>query len=150
MKRFLLTLFVIIVIAGALAGAGFAGYRLGYQQGVLAGSNGDVTIVPFARGNNFRWERMPMDEFHRGLNRDFHPGPGFGRGFEMRRGWGFGFFPSIGFLVQLVVLGFIVWLVYKLLTGWRLSFTRATPENPRVEPVQPVESGTKPTEEQSN
>jgi len=140
MRKFLLTLLVILVIAGALAGAGFAGYRFGYQRGMLATSNGDVPAAPFARGNDFHWEQMPMDEFHRGLNRDFQPrfGPG---GFRMmdRRG-GFGIFPLFGLLIQLAILGFFVWLVYKLLTGWRISFTRATVESPRAEPVQPVES----------
>ena len=144
MKRFLLTLLAVVLIAGVLVGAGFAGYRYGYQQGVLATSNGDMPLAPFARGDDFNWRRMPMHEFGEGLNRPFRPGLGFGRGIEIRRGWGFVFFPSIGFLVQLAVLGFIVWLVYKLLTGWRLSLTRATPESPRVE------TETKPTEEQRN
>lgn len=150
MKRFLLTLLALIVIVGVLAGVGFAGYRYGFQQGALAASKGDTVIPPFARGDDFHWKRMPIPEFGEGLNRNFHPGFGPG-GFGMRpRGLGFGFFSPIRILVQLAVLGFVVWLVYKLLTGWRLTFTRATPESPRVEPVQSVESETKPTEEQSN
>jgi len=152
MKRFLLMLLVIFVITVALAGAGFAGYRIGYQQGTLAAPNDNVTIAPFARGNDFRWERMPMDEFRRGLDRKILPRPGFGPGgFGMRlHDRGFGFFSLFRFLVQVAILGLIVWLVYKLLTGWRLSFTRATVESPRVEPVPPVESEAKSNEEQSN
>ena len=148
MKRFLLLRLVIFVIAVALAGAGFAGYRIGYQRGTLAASNGNVTIAPFARGNDFHWERMPMDELHRGLDRNFRSGPRFGPGgFGMRfHDRGFGFFSPFRFLVQVAILGLIVWLVYKLLTGWRLSCTRATVESPRVEPVPPVESEPKANE----
>jgi hypothetical protein len=139
MKRFFLTLLAILVILGALAGAGFAGYRFGYQQGALAASDGEFTVMPFRRGNDFGLNRMPMHEFGWGMR------PGFQRGFGgfgmMDRGWGFGIFPLFGLLIQLAVLGFIVWLVYKLLTGWRLSFTpRSGPESSSVEPARPVES----------
>jgi hypothetical protein len=146
MKRFLLTLLVIFVIAGALAGAGFAGYRFGYQQGAQAAENGGAVPAPFARGDDFNWRRMPMHEFGWSMR------PGFQRGFGnfgmmTGRGIGFGIFPLFGLLIQLAILGFIIWLVYKLLTGWRLSLTRTTPESPRVENVQPVQSETKRTEE---
>jgi hypothetical protein len=150
MRRLLLTLLAIIAIAGALAGAGFAGYRFGYQRGALSASNVDLPAVPFARGDDFHWERMPFHRFDNGMNRNFDREFGPGRFRMMSPGRGLGFFLPIGFLVQLFVLGFIVWLIYKLLTGWRISFTRATPESPRVEPLQSVESQTKPTEDQSN
>jgi hypothetical protein len=138
MKRFLLASLTIIVIAVVLAGVGFAGYRYGFQQGALAASNNGDTLPPFARGNDFGWNRMPMHEFGWSMR------PGFQHGFGdfrmMGRGGGFGIFPLFGLLIQLAILGFIVWLIYKLLTGWRISFTRATVESPRVEPAQPVES----------
>jgi hypothetical protein len=141
MRRFLLTLLAVLVILGGLAGAGFAGYRFGYQQGALAASDGEITIMPFRRGDDFGLNRMPMHEFGWGMR------PGFQRGFGefgimgRGRGWGFGIFPLFGLLVQLAILGFIVWLVYKLLTGWRLSLTpRSVPESSRVEPARPVES----------
>lgn len=143
MKRFFLTLLTILVIAGALAGVGFAGYRYGFQQGAVGTSNGEITVMPFARGNDFGWNRMPMHDFGQGMPRNFERGRGPGNFGMMPRGGGFGFFPFFGLLVQLAILGFIVWLVYKLFTGWRVTLTRTTPESPRAEPVQPVESESK-------
>ena len=143
MRRVLLTLLAIVLIAGVLAGVGFLGYRLGYRQGALAASNGDLTVVPFGRDNDFNWGRMPMDRFHErvgpGLHLQIRPG-----GFGMMPGvGGFGIFRSLGLLIQLAILGFVVWLVYKLLTGWRLSLTpRSAPASPRVEPAQPAASET--------
>ena len=65
----------------------------------------------------------------------------------MGRGFGlFGIFGLLGLLVRLTVLGFIIWVVYKLLTGWRFSFAPRTVETPKVEtipPTQPVETETK-------
>jgi hypothetical protein len=136
MKKVLLTLLALVVLVGVLAGAGFVGYRFGYRQGVQAASNTDTTVRPFAPGNDFNLRRMPMPEFGRGMNR-FHPGFG-------PRGRGFGFFFSpIRLLIQLAILGFVIWLAYKLLTGWRLSLTRTAVERPRVEPAQPAASESK-------
>lgn len=141
MKRFLLTLLAIVGIAGVLAGVGFAGYRFGYRQAGQTTSNDEVIIRPSERGNDFNWYRMPMRRFGDEMPRNFHRGPGFGPGGIGMRMYdrGFGFFSMFRFLVQVAILGLIAWLVYKLLTGWRISFTRAVVENPKVEPVQPVE-----------
>ena len=145
MRRFLLTLLGIVLIAGVLAGAGFVGYRLGYQQGTQATSNGDVTLVPrLGRGDDFGWQRMPMPRFRDrmgpGIRMWMRPGD-----FDMMPGLGgFGIFRLLGLLVQLAIVGFIIWLAYKLLTGWRLSLTpRAAPQATRVERVQTVETETK-------
>jgi hypothetical protein len=143
MKRFLLALLVIFVIAGALAGAGFAGYRFGYQRGMLTASNVEITAAPFARGHDFHWDRMPMDRFGNDMPRNFRPGFGPGRFRMMFPDRGFGFFSPIRVLIQVAFLGFIVWLMYKLLTGWRISLTRTTSESPRVEPASPVKSASK-------
>ncbi|HEU0291844.1 MAG TPA: hypothetical protein VFR47_03865 [Anaerolineales bacterium] len=144
MKRFVLTLLAIILIAGVLAGVGFAGYRYGFQQGALAASNSDTVLPPFARGDDFGWKRMPMHGFGPGMPRNFERGWGPGNFGMVGRGGGFGIFPVFGLLIQLAILGFIVWLVYKLFTGWRISLTpRSVPEGPRVEPAQPVESESK-------
>ena len=140
MKRFLLTILAIVLIAGVLAGAGFTGYRFGYRQGTLAASKGDTLVPPIARGEAFHWKRMPMEGFGPGMPHNFPPRwrPGdFGM---MHRGRGFWIFPLFGFLIQLAIVGFIVWLVFKLLTGWRFTLTRAAVESPKVEPSQPVES----------
>lgn len=130
MKKVLLTLLAVVVILGMLAGAGFAGYRYGYIQG----ASGEA--APFARGHGLGWQRMPMHNFERGI------APGFQRGFGpggfgmMDRGGGFWFFSPWRLLIQIAVLGLVVWLVYKLLTGWRLTLTRAADETPRAEPVE--------------
>jgi hypothetical protein len=143
MKKVLLTLLALVVVVGVLAGAGFAGYRIGYRQGVLATTNADTTVRPFVPGNDLNLRRMPMHEFGQGMNR-FHPGfgPGGVRMMPFGRGFGF-FFSPIRLLIQLAFLGFIIWLVYKLLTGWRLSLTRTAVESPRVEPAQPAASESK-------
>lgn len=146
MRRFLLTLLAIVLIAGVLAGAGFVGYRLGFQQGAMATSNDELTVVPrLGRSDDFGSQRMPMPRFQErmgpGMRMWIRPG-----GFEMMpgRGGGFGIFRILGLLVQLAILGFVVWLVYKLLTGWRLTLTpRTVPETTRVERVQTVETETK-------
>jgi hypothetical protein len=73
--------------------------------------------------------------------------PGFGRGFDdagprmIGRG-SFGFFPFFGFLWQLLVLGVVIWLVYKFVKGWRLNLT---PPASAANPVPPPA-----TEETSN
>ena len=146
MRRFLLTLLAIVLVAGVLAGAGFVGYRLGYRQGAQVSVNGAVTVVPrLGRGDDFGWQRMPMPRFQDrmgpGMRMWIRPG-----GFEMMPGLrgGFGIFRLLGLLVQLAIVGFIIWLAYKLLTGWRLSLTpRTAPEATRVERVQTVETETK-------
>ena len=145
MRRFLLTLLAIVLIAGVLAGAGSVGYRLGYQQGAQVAVNGDVTVAPFGRGNDFELHRLPMPRFHDrmgpGARMWIRPG-GFGMMPGLRGG--FGIFRLLNLLAQLAIVGFIVWLVYKLLTGWRLTLTpRTAPETTRVERVQTVETQTK-------
>jgi len=133
MKKFLLTLFVIIVVAGVLGGAGFAGYRYGYMQAASAKapSNSNAPLKPpFARGNDFGWNQMPMHDGRHGMGGVHHQGWGSHGGFGMMPyGGGFGFFSPIHFLVQFVILGFLIWLGYKFFKGWRISFsqTNATP-----------------------
>lgn len=69
---------------------------------------------------------MPMHRF--GMDRGFRGEFGMG-GFPMR---GFGFFPLLRFLTQILVLGLIAWLAYWLFTrsGWRLTRTTQTVETP--------------------
>jgi len=136
MKKVLLTLLGIIVVIGVLAGAGFAGYRLGYNQG----ANGDTSLLiprqgfgmPMHNfGKDFGSQGMPMHNFNQGNDRDFGRG-GFGM---MDRGMGFGFFSPFHFLVRIAFWGLVIWLVYKLIkgSGWHLSLTRQTAESPKVE-----------------
>ena len=143
MKKVLLTLLGIIVVAGILAGAGFVGYRMGYNHGVLAVSNKTVQLpqqnkdfgfrgMPMMRGfgNDFGIHGMPMHNFGNGFERGFGPG-GFGM---MGRGrGGFGLFGS---LLHLAVLALIIWVAYKLFkaSGWTL--TRQTVQNTNAESAE--------------
>ena len=120
MRRILLTLLGAIVVIGVLAGAGFAGYRIGFRQGEQISANGAVPrpvrpdqIDPF---HNF--DR----DFERGFNRDFP------RGFRMIGRGGFGFFRPLMFLAHLAFWGLIILLVYWLFTrsGWRITRTEQT------------------------
>jgi hypothetical protein len=153
MKKVLLTLLAIIVIVGALGGAGFAGYQIGLRQGrqatLAARPNNNNNnqqpstrgIAPMMPGNNFGFGHMP--NFGRGMERNFQRGfgpGGFGFGMmPMGRGFGFfGIFGLLGLLIRLAIFGFIIWVIYKLLTGWRFSFAPRTVEAPKAEASQPV------------
>lgn len=131
MKKFLLSLLVIVLALGLLGAVAYAGYRYGFTQGMAAASNGDSRFL--GPGLGMGPNRMPMHEF------------GFNRGFDrdgfvlMNRGFGFGFFPLLGILLQLLVLGLIIWGIYVLIkrSGWRLART-ATATTPAVEPIPPA------------
>jgi hypothetical protein len=128
MKKVILTLLALIVVLGLFAASGYAGYRFGFAQGAQVAANG---VAP--RPNQ---QLRPFDEFRRGM-----PMHDFGFGREMRRGFGMGGFPMIGFgffgplmfLGRILVLALIVWFVYWLFTrsGWRLTRQTQTtpPEN---------------------
>ena len=135
MKKVLLTLFGIIVVVGVLAGAGFAGYRFGYMQGATA--EVDRASLPAFRDRGFGLRGMPMHNFGNNFERGFIMIPGHqGFGYmERGHGGGFGFFSPFRFLVQIAIVGLIIWLAYKLFTGngWTLSLTRQAVENPKVE-----------------
>ena len=64
MKRVLLTLLAVLFVLSLLGAVGFAGYRLGFRQGVLAASDGDrLFITPREFGFGMGPGRMPMHEF---------------------------------------------------------------------------------------
>ncbi len=134
MKKVFLTLLGIIVVVGVLAGAGFAGYRFGYMHGAVA--NADGLSQPALRGHGFGLQGMPMHNFGNNFERGFNNMPGH-QGFMDRgmRGGGMGFFSPFHFLARIAVFGLILWLAYKLFTGngWKLSLTRQTIDNPKVE-----------------
>lgn len=119
MKKVLLSLLVIVIALGLLGAAGYAGYRYGFTQGMIAassGTNGQSVIPGFGMGPR----GMPMHEFgfQRGMDRD-------GFGMIGRSGFGFRIFPLFGLLVWLLFLGLIAagiyWLVAR--SGWRLTRT---------------------------
>lgn len=127
MKKFLLTLLTIVVVAGVLGGAAFAGYRYGYRQGSNTTSNSDEVVRPFTRGNDFGLNNMPMRNFNNmrpGFHQRFGPHGGM-----MPFGGGRGFISPIFFLARIAIYAFLIWVAYKLITGWRISFTQTKPQN---------------------
>lgn len=125
MKKFFLTLLVLLVIIGALAGAGFWGYRIGYANGATGSDNGQFFAHPY----NMDPGQMPFHGFDRGANR------GFGRGFDSNPhammqpggyhgiGMGRGYFSPLHTLWYLVVLALVIWFVYWLFnkSGWQIT-----------------------------
>jgi len=136
MKKVLLTLLAIVVIGGVLAGVGLAGYRLGYDRGARAVPAQNAQALP-RNDDKFGWdEKRPFHDFDKGI------GPGFQRDFGPRgfgmpiRGRGFGFFSPLHFLIQIAIFGLIIWLAYKLLTGWRIKLVQPNSSVTKVEPVE--------------
>ena len=135
MKKVLLTLLAVLVVAGVLAGTGFAGYRIGYRQGTLTTSDG--SNVPFVHPFQMSPRDMPMHNFGRDLDRSFDRnfGP---QGFGMRGGMGF--FAPLMFLGRILFWGLVIWFVYWLFTrsGWQLTrkpqpVSQPVVESPRAE-----------------
>lgn len=134
MKKVLLTLASIVVILVALGGAGLVGYRYGYRQGIntnitSANPNANPT-KPFLGRDDFARNLMPFHNFNgNGI------GPGFRQGFGRHGGMipigrGFGFFSMIAFFIRIAIFALIIWLAYKLFTGWRVSFTQVNNQKP--------------------
>ncbi len=136
MRRIVLSLLAVVVIIVLFAAVGYAGYRYGYAQGAQDApftANGDDIPRPGLR---------PFDDFGpRGIpDRNFGFDREFQRGFRMR-GFpmmGFGFFSLFRVLVQIAVLGLIVWFAYWLFTRSGYQITRTvqttTPPPPPTEP----------------
>jgi len=147
MKKFLLSLLIIVLTLGLLGAVGYAGYRYGFMQGVITASNGTngngQSLTP---GFGMSPRGMPMHNF--GLNRGFDRG-GFGM---MQRGrFGFGIFPLFGLLVRLLFWGLIIAGIYWLITrsGWRLTRTAPIAAAP-VAPTPVVETPPPPTSNDEN
>ena len=121
MKKFFITLLAIVVIVGALGGAGFTGYRIGYVQGARVSANG--APQPLHRFEQFGPDRMPLRNF-RQLGRGF--GYGFGPGrFPMGQRVGFGIFGPFMFIGRIAIWGLALWFIFWLFTksGWQLTRT---------------------------
>ena len=145
MKKVLLTLLGIIVVVGILAGAGFAGYRIGYMQGARGNVKITTQLLPPNKG--FDPRRMPMHNFGNDLERGFNQG--FGpRGFGMMErgmgGRGFGLFFPLFLLIRVGFWAFIIWLVYKVIRGSGWTLTRQAAVTPKAEIAPaPEDSGNK-------
>jgi hypothetical protein len=135
----LLTLVALTVVAGA-------GFRAGMMQNLplARGMNG---ARPSPAHNNFgRLPQQTRDDFRgdkgQTMRNDFQgQAPRDGRGLDFRDD---GFpFPFFG-LIQLAVLGLVVWVGYKLVkkSGWRLSLSKASP-TPVANQTLSVEVGEK-------
>ena len=136
MRRILLSILAVIVIAGSFAATGYAGYRLGFAQGAQSTWNGDEIPSPGSRPFvEFGPRGMPGRDFR--FDREFRRGFGM-RGFPMMRS---GFFSPVMFLGQILLLALIAGLVYWLITrsGWRLTRTTPMPET-HVQSVQTEEN----------
>ena len=114
MKKVLLTLLAVIVIVGALAGAGYTGYRIGYNHGATASGN----FPFFGCAEHMNPNLMP--HFNRDFGFHMQPfhSPMMGRG-----GFGFSFFSPFRLLWNAAILALVIWFVYWLFTksGWRIT-----------------------------
>lgn len=127
MKKVLLTLLAVIVVVGALAGAGFVGYRIGYTNGATA--SGNVTF--FGRAERMNPNLMPHN-----FGRDFgfqaqpYRSPMMGRG-----DFGIRIFSPFRILWNIVILALIIWFVYWLFTksGWRITRQNGQDTSPKTE-----------------
>jgi len=150
MKKVLLTLLGIIVVVGVLAGAGFAGYRMGYMRGARANANGNRQVLPPNKG--FDPRGMPMrnfgNDFERGFNRGFAL-RGFGMMERGMAGRGFGFFSPLFLLVRVGFWVLIIWLGYKLIkgSGWTLTRQVAAPAISKTEVTPATEEKSDQTSE---
>ncbi|MDX1377876.1 MAG: hypothetical protein R3307_03435 [Anaerolineales bacterium] len=132
MKKVFLTLLAVLIIIGALAGAGYWGYRIGFADGATDSGN----RPSFGRSYHMNPNQMP---FHR-HNEGFKHGFGFNQHSMMRPGsyhgigMGFGYFSPLHILWNAAILALIIWFAYWLFTksGWQV--TRKT------EPVQKTDS----------
>ena len=118
------TLAVIFTLA-VLAAAGFAGYRVGYIQGLAANPNAkDFMAGPFWRGPGHGQDSNKSFD-----QKDSVPAQQFGRGQIDRFGGRERFASPLAGLGRLLVLGLLIWLGYKLVKGmagkqgWQLALT---------------------------
>lgn len=111
MKKVLFTLLAVIVIVGVLAGSGYAGYRIGYNQGATDSGN----LPLFGRWGHMNPNLMPRFDGDFGYHMQPYGSPMMGRG-------NFGFFSLFRLLWNVAILALVVWFVYWLFTksGWRI------------------------------
>src|SRR5688572_28127842 len=152
MKKVLLSLFGMILVIAVLAGTGFAGYRVGYDQAARA--SGNDSIAPNWLSENRGRDEMPRFNFDR--DTDGRPEHAFDRGFPrgyfrmmplMPRGHELGIFSLLWILAHFSILVLVLALVYLLFirSGWRLSITK----QPVQDPPTTIETEPKPPDPNS-
>ena len=135
MKKAFLTLLAVIVIVGALAGAGYWGYRIGYADRATGSDSGPF----FGRSYHMNPNQMPFHRYDKGFNRGFgfdqHPmmRPGGYHGIGM----GFGYFSPLHFLWNAAILALIIWFGYWLITksGWQITRKAETVQKKDSDPA---------------
>jgi len=122
MKKFLLSLLILIVALGLLAGAGFAGYRIGLSNSLTSTD----TAPRFGRSFQMNPQFMPRNDFGRGFDHYSMMRPG---GFNGRS---IGFFSPLRAIWNIALLGLILWFVYWLFTksGWQITRKMDTSTEP--------------------
>lgn len=132
MKNWLIRILLTIVVIGAFAAVGFAGYRIGLSQSAQISGNFDKAPRFVERFHKDGIPGLPLGVYpdHRGFDRGFGPAGFHGRGL--------GLISPFFFLLKVTVLGIILWGVYKLFTGngWQLSFTRQPAETTSPAPEE--------------
>lgn len=146
MKKWITRIIIAVLLIGAFAGVGMFAYHVGYQQGTQ-GINGGMPSL-YNRSEQFNqnphFGRNEMPQFHPGFNQGPERRFGNDRFSMMDRGRGFGFFSPFQFLFRIAIIGFVIWLGYKLFkgNGWQLSLSRQT-ANDEVESKTPKKKSTK-------
>jgi hypothetical protein len=150
-RKWIGTVVITLVVVAILSAGGYALYRYGYARGRLAASSTEEFMfhhfeeMPFFGGHMDNWpqgrfgargfDAMPeqfreqmeqFEPFHspRHYERSLTPRSGvFDRGIPSRT-----YFSPFAAILKLLFLGFIAWLLYKLVTlftggrSWQLSF----------------------------
>ena len=155
MKKVLLTLLGIIVVVGILGGAGFVGYRTGFNQGTHIAVSRQTAQLPSQNKNlnpngksepnsnrEFGFQNMPGRNFGNGREHDLTRGMGPGGFGMMQRGRGFGFFGPFQFLFRIAIFAILIWVIYMLFKGSGWTLTRQ-PEAVQTSKVEPQESEAK-------
>ena len=122
MKKFLLTLLILIVALGLLAGAGFAGYRIGVSNRLTS-----TDMVPgFGRSFQMQPQFMPRNDFGRNFDHYSMMRPG---GFNGRN---IGFFSPLRAIWNIALLALVIWFAYWLFTknGWQITRKMDTSTKP--------------------
>jgi len=123
MKKILLSLLILVVALGLLAGAGFLGYRLGYDNGTTSSGH----MPAYGRYHHTDPENMPGYGFGKGSDRGSGPSFGFNNHLMMRPGGfnirGFNYFSPLHLLWNIALLGLVIWFGYWLITksGWQIT-----------------------------
>lgn len=162
-RKWIGTVVVTLVVVALLATGGYALYRYGYTRGTIAARAGEGFIPPHAgpflgghmsegfldehlEGMPFAGEQMrempQMFREHSRLYGEYEVPHMYGRGNAPRGGYSLltgAYFSPFTALLKLLFLGFIAWLLYKVVSlfsagkSWQLSFNAGNAEDVQEE-----------------